>query len=260
MGGASLSARDVGLTFAGRGSERQIVDNVDFEVARGEFVCVVGPSGSGKTTLLRMLAGLLKPTTGGVYLDDALVEAPPREAGVVFQDYSRALCPWRSVVRNVELTLEVAGTPRRERRERAMEALGRVHLTDRADDYPRMLSGGMQQRVQIARAIVDMPSVLLMDEPFASLDALTKFHLEDVLLDTWSRLGQTVVFVTHDLDEAVYLADRVIVLCGAPSRVVAEIEVDLPRPRDQVTTRALPEFVDLRTRLLTLIDTGDGDE
>jgi NitT/TauT family transport system ATP-binding protein len=256
MGGASLSARGLGLSYATRSGESPIVGNVDFDVARGEFVCIVGPSGCGKTTLLRMLAGLLKPTTGGVYLDDSLVEAPRPEVAVVFQDYGRALCPWRSVVRNVELTLEATGVGRRERRERAMEALDRVHLADRADDHPRMLSGGMQQRVQIARAIVGMPSVLLMDEPFASLDALTKFRLEDELLDTWSRLGQTVVFITHDLDEAAYLADRVIVLSGRPSSVVSDLAVGLARPRIQGVTRAEREFVELRTELLDLIDGG----
>jgi NitT/TauT family transport system ATP-binding protein len=259
MSGASLSAKGVSLSFKGTSRARQIISRVDFTVARGEFVCVVGPSGCGKTSLLRMLGGLMKPTDGAVYLDDAVIEAPPREVSVVFQDYSRALCPWRSVVRNVEIALEATGVPRRERRERAMEALERVHLADRAHDHPRMLSGGMQQRVQIARAIVGSASVLLMDEPFASLDALTKFQLEDDLLDTWSRLGQTVVFVTHDLDEAVYLANRVIVLAGSPSAVVADLTVDLPRPRDQATTRAAPEFVSLRTQLLELIDGGAGD-
>jgi NitT/TauT family transport system ATP-binding protein len=149
--------------------------------------------------------------------------------------------------------------PRRERRDRSLDALGQVNLRDRAHDHPRMLSGGMQQRIQIARAIVGRPSVLLMDEPFASLDALTKFRLEDMFLDTWSRFGQTVVLVTHDLDEAVYLADRIIVLSGGPARVIDNIRVGIPRPRDQVTTRARDDFVALRTKLLQLID-GGGDQ
>ena len=256
MGGASLTAQSIGLSFPTRQGDRRIIDNVDFTVDRGEFLCIVGPSGCGKTTLLRMLAGLVRPTHGEVHLDGTPILAPPEEAAVVFQDYSRALLPWRTVLRNVELTLESTSVPRSERRDRAMEALSLVRMSHRAHDHPLMLSGGMQQRVQIARAIVGAPSVLLMDEPFASLDALTKFHLEDVLLDTWSRLGQTIVFITHDLDEAVYLADRVLVLSGSPSSVVSDIKVELPRPRDQVTTRSTREFVDLRTQLLRLIEEG----
>ena len=260
MGGASLSMRSVSLSYAGRGDERQVIQDVSLEFGRGEFICVVGPSGCGKTTLLRTVAGLVKPTSGGVCLNDVPVLAPDREVAVVFQDYSRALCPWRTVVHNVEITLEAAGVKRKERRERAMQALGQVKLTDRAHDYPRMLSGGMQQRIQIARAIVGRPSVLLMDEPFASLDALTKFHLEDMFLDTWSRLGQTVVLVTHDLDEAVYLADRVVVLSSGPGRVIADIRVQLPRPRSQAETRSRDDFVALRTKLLQLIDHGESDD
>ena len=260
MGGTSLSMRSVSLSYTGRGDERQVIQDVSLEFGRGEFICVVGPSGCGKTTLLRMVAGLVKPTSGGVSLNDVPVLAPNREVAVVFQDYGRALCPWRTVVHTVESTLEAAGVKRKERRERAIQALSQVNLTDRAHDYPRMLSGGMQQRIQIARAIVGRPSVLLMDEPFASLDALTKFHLEDMFLDTWSRLGQTVVLVTHDLDEAVYLADRVVVLSSGPARVIADIRVELPRPRNQAETRSRDDFVALRTKLLQLIDHGESDD
>jgi NitT/TauT family transport system ATP-binding protein len=256
MAGASLSVGSINLTYRGRAGERQVIENVTLDVGQGEFVCIVGPSGCGKTTLLRILAGLMPPTAGSVSLDGVSVSSPNREVAVVFQDYGRALCPWRTAVHNVELTLEAAGVPRRERRERSLEALDQVNLRDRAHDHPRMLSGGMQQRIQIARAIVGRPSVLLMDEPFASLDALTKFRLEDMFLDTWSRFGQTVVLVTHDLDEAVYLADRIIVLSKGPARVIDNIRVDIPRPRDQVTTRSRDDFVALRTKLLQLIDGG----
>jgi NitT/TauT family transport system ATP-binding protein len=206
------------------------------------------------------LAGLLPPTSGTVRLDGVPVTAPNREVAVVFQDYGRALCPWRTAVRNVELTLEAAGVPRRERRERALDALSQVNIRDRANDHPRMMSGGMQQRIQIARGIVGRPSVLLMDEPFASLDALTKFQLEDLFLDTWSRLGQTVVLVTHDLDEAVYMADRIIVLSKGPARVIDNIKVEIPRPRDQATTKSSDDFVALRTKLLQLISGSGSDE
>lgn len=256
MAGASLSVDSMSLTYQGRAGGRQVIEDVTLDVGQGEFVCIVGPSGCGKTTLLRILAGLMPPTAGSVSLDGTPVTSPNREVAVVFQDYGRALCPWRTAVRNVELTLEASGVPRRERRGRSLDALGQVNLADRAHDHPRMLSGGMQQRIQIARAIVGRPSVLLMDEPFASLDALTKFRLEDMFLDTWSRFGQTVVLVTHDLDEAVYLADRIIVLSGGPARVIDNIRVGIPRPRDQVTTRARDDFVALRTKLLQLIDGG----
>lgn len=260
MAGASLSTKAMSLTYRNRDAKRPVIADVTLDIEAGEFVCIVGPSGCGKTTLLRLLAGLLPPSSGDVFLDGSRVGAPNRDVAVVFQDYSRALCPWRTAAHNVALTLEAAGVPRKERRERCLEALDLVKLRDRADDHPRMLSGGMQQRIQIARAIAGRPSVLLMDEPFASLDALTKFHLEDIFLDTWSRLGQTVVLVTHDLDEAVYLADRIVVLSGGPARVIDDIRVDLPRPRDQVGTRSREDFVELRTKLLQLIDSGTSDE
>ena len=171
---------------------------------------------------------------------------------LVFQDYSRALAPWRTVSKNVQLALE-GRVPAREREARTARALAMVDLTGRERDYPSHLSGGMQQRVQIARAIAYEPAVLLMDEPFASLDALTRFKLEDTLLDLWRSLRQTIVLVTHDLDEAIYLGDRVIVLSSHPARIVADVAIDLERPRDQLTTKALPRFAELRRQMFALI-------
>lgn len=244
-----VSVRNLNVTFAAKHGGRHVLSDVSFEVNPGEFVCIVGPSGCGKTTLLRVLAGLVAPVSGEVTIGGDVLDGPHPDVSVVFQDYGRALCPWRTVVRNVELALEAKGVPRSERRERALTALERVQLESHADDHPNQLSGGMQQRLQIARAIACEPPVLLMDEPFASLDALTKFHLEDVTLRLSEQLGQTTVLVTHDLDEAIYLADRVILLNTSPATVAEEVIVELPRPRDQSDTRADPAFVALRHRV-----------
>jgi NitT/TauT family transport system ATP-binding protein len=186
-------------------------------------------------------------------IDGSPLDGPPSSLGFVFQDHGRALLPWRSAVRNVEFGLEAARVPRAERKPLAREALRRVHLEDVENLYPAQMSGGMQQRLQIARALAATPSILLMDEPFAALDALTRFALEDALLEVWRDLGLTVVFVTHDLDEAVYLADRVVVLQRGPARVVRDVQVALNRPRDQGRTRADPEFVALRYELFETI-------
>jgi NitT/TauT family transport system ATP-binding protein len=241
------------LTYRYPGARTPVIDGLDFTIEPGRFVCLVGPSGCGKTTLLRLLAGLLAPATGEVRIDRTTVTEPPPDLGFVFQDHTRALLPWRTAARNVEFGLEAAGVPRAERGQRVHEVLERVHLPDVEHLYPGQLSGGMQQRLQIARALVAQPSVLLMDEPFAALDALTRFALEDGLLDVWSQLRPTVVFVTHDLDEALYLADTVIVLQRGPARVERTVPVDLPRPRDQARTRALQEFVAMRYELFETI-------
>lgn len=242
------------LTHTYHGSTpREVLRELSFSVREGEFVCVVGPSGCGKTTLLRLLSGLMVPTGGAVRVNGQRLDAPHRDVAVVFQDYARALCAWRSAVRNVELPMEAAGVPRRERRERALGAMERVGLEGHETDYPRQMSGGMQQRLQIARALAQRPRILLMDEPFASVDALTRFHLEDTTLQLWRDLDQTLILVTHDLDEAVYLADRIIVLESKPARVAKQVAVDLPRPRDQAETRALPRFSQVRHDLFEQI-------
>ena len=229
------------------------IDDISLDVRQGELLCIVGPSGCGKTTLLRCLAGLLPPSSGTVTLSDAPVLAPPRAMALVFQDYSRSLLPWLDVTGNVTLPLKARKLPPAERNELAREALASVGLASDARKYPWQLSGGMQQRAAIARALAYQPEILLMDEPFASVDAQTRADLEDLLLDIWTQRRITVVLVTHDIDEAVYLADRVVVLTRAPSVVQDTVAVDLPRPRTQLATKELPAFAHHRTHLLTAI-------
>ena len=255
---APVQARAVSRSFVTASGERQVLADVTFSVREGEFLCVVGPSGCGKTTLLRIFAGLLAPSMGEVLVRGQKVTSPHPDVALVFQDYGRALCPWRTVIRNVELPLENRRMPRTQRRLTAQSALARVNLTGHERDYPRQLSGGMQQRLQIARALAYAPKVLLMDEPFASLDALARFRLEDTTLRLWTELEQTVVLVTHDLDEAIYLADRIIVLTASPATVADEIPVHLPRPRDQAETRASSGFVRLRHELFERIRAIEG--
>ena len=237
-----------GLTVDLDSSEgpKRILAGVDLWIGTGEFVSVLGRSGTGKTTLLRVLAGLLVPTADSkVAFQGRAVDGPPDGAAFVFQNYAASLLPWRTVARNVALGLE-GRVSKAELQERVAEALGMVGLAGRAKDYPWRLSGGMQQRVQLARALAVRPSVLLMDEPFGALDAMTKATMQDELLRVQERTGATVVFVTHDIDEAVYLSDRIVVLEGDPASVGCEIEVDLPRPRQQLATKELPEFLRLR--------------
>jgi NitT/TauT family transport system ATP-binding protein len=222
------------------------VDEVSLSVGPGELLCIVGPSGCGKTTLLRCIAGLMAPTSGATRLDDQVVVAPPRSMAVVFQDYSRSLLPWLTVHGNVVLPLKARRMPRSERDQLAADALTAVGLAGQGAKYPWQLSAGMQQRVAIARALAYRPEVLLLDEPFASVDAQTRAELQDLLLDVWQRTRFTVVFVTHDIDEAAYLADRIVVLSASPARVKETVDVELPRPRDQMETRAKPEFAELR--------------
>ena len=241
---------DVG---SNRGLRRLVLDDVSFTVAPGEFVSIMGRSGVGKTTLLRILAGLHEPSAGSVLrFDGESVSGPPEGVSLVFQDYTSSLLPWRTVAKNVALPLE-GRLPAAERRSRVSEALELVGLADRADAQPFELSGGMQQRVQLARALASRPAALLMDEPFGALDALTKADLEDQLLQIFAATGTTVVFVTHDIDEAVYLSDRVLVLDGAPARIVEDIPVSSPRPRTQMLTRESSEFLTARHRVHEVI-------
>jgi NitT/TauT family transport system ATP-binding protein len=235
------------------GGERVAVERLDFGVGAGELVTVVGPSGCGKTTLLRCMSGLTAPSGGVVRVAGRVVGGPPPELALVFQDYSRSLLPWMTVERNVAFPLRYRGVGRSARASRAAEALGAVGLSGFGGHFPWQLSGGMQQRVAIARALAYRPKVLLMDEPFASVDAQTRADLEDLLLQVWAGSGLTVVLVTHDIDEAVYLADRVVVLTHAPARIAAVHAVGLQRPRDQLRTKQDPEFARLRSVILATI-------
>lgn len=232
----------------------EAIGDMSFSVEVGELVCVIGPSGCGKTTLLRCIGGLIRPTSGEVVLRGQAVTEPPEEVAFVFQDYSRSLFPWMTVRHNVGLPLRRKGLTKQERLERVQEASDSVGLVTFLDHYPWELSGGMQQRVAIARALAYRPSVLLMDEPFASVDAQTRANLEDLTLRLGERFAVTIVFVTHDIDEAVYLSDRIVVLTSTPGCVQEIVGVNLSKPRDQIQTRRLPEFTRLRAHVHSAIN------
>ncbi len=246
----AISFDRVSLSIA----NRKIIDDVSFEVSKGEFVCVVGPSGCGKTTLLRMVIGLAQPNDGEVRRFGQPVTGPVRDVAVVFQDYGRALLPWRTAAGNVALALEAAGTPKAERADTIASLLEKVGLRGHGDKYPGQLSGGMQQRVQIARCLAQQPGILLMDEPFGALDAMTRQTLQDEIAEIVAGTGTTVMFVTHDIDEAIYLGDRVVQLDANPGRVAEISDVSLARPRDQISSREAPEFLRLRHVLFAHIE------
>jgi len=252
-GGHLLEIRNVAKTYGGGAKATHAIGDVSFTVDDREFVCVVGPSGCGKTTLLKCVGGLLRPSSGRILLRGSQVTAPPEEMALVFQEYGRSLMPWASVRNNVLLPLRHRKLSRAERKALVEESLDAVGLTRFIDHYPWQLSGGMQQRVAIARALAYQPSILLMDEPFASVDAQTRGDLEDLVLRVREQFAVTILFVTHDIDESVYLADRVVVLTHAPTEVKELIDVDLPFPRDQIATKELPEFTHLRGHVYRLI-------
>jgi NitT/TauT family transport system ATP-binding protein len=241
-----LDARAVRKVYDGHGRQVEALRDITFSVREGEFVCVVGPSGCGKTTLLRCIGGLLPPSSGQITVAGSPVAGPPDGLALVFQEYGRSLFPWLKVGANVELPLRSKGVERAARTRLVRESLAAVGLADAATAYPWQLSGGMQQRVAIARALAFQPRVLLMDEPFAAVDAQTRAELEDLVRSIWRQFGVTVVFVTHDIDESVYLAERVIILSSSPTNVVEDLAIDLPAERDQLTTRSDARFVELR--------------
>jgi NitT/TauT family transport system ATP-binding protein len=254
-----LEVRDLGHRYraAGRGRAPDqapaVLEALSFSVRPAELTCIVGPSGCGKTTLLRCVSGLLTPSGGTVTLAGEPVLGVPDGIAIVFQDYSRSLLPWLRVAGNVDFPLSRHGLSKQDRRQRVRDSLAAVGLEEVADRHPWQLSGGMQQRVAIARALAYRPRLLLMDEPFASVDAQTRADLEDLVLEVRDRFKMTVLFVTHDIDESVYLGDRVLVLSRSPGRLVAEIRVGLPHPRDQIATKELDEFVRLRAEVGRLV-------
>jgi len=248
-----LEIDGLGKTYGTGEKATEAIRSISFIVAENEFVCVVGPSGCGKTTLLKCVAGLLPPSRGQAVLQGKPVTEPPEAMALVFQEYSRSLMPWASVRNNVLLPLRhksLSGADRKRLVEESLEAVG---LTRFIDHYPWQLSGGMQQRVAIARALAYQPSILLMDEPFASVDAQTRGDLEDLVLQVQEEYGVTILFVTHDIDEAVYMADRVVVLTHAPTTVLEILDIPIPFPRDQIATKELPEFAHLRAHVYRLI-------
>lgn len=229
------------------------ISDLSFSIGEHELASIVGPSGAGKTTLLRILGGLMEPTEGVVSIDGTAVKGVPKGMAMVFQDYGRSLLPWLTVERNVAFPLKGVVKDRSERDQLVAESLEAVGLGNAAKRYPWQLSGGMQQRVAIARALASRPRLLLMDEPFASLDAQTRAGLEDLVLRIRDQYGITVLVVTHDIDESVYLADRVLVLSRQPAHLIDDIRVDLPAPRDQISSRELDEFINVRSQVARLI-------
>jgi NitT/TauT family transport system ATP-binding protein len=240
-----IEVRDVTLVYDTPGGQVPGVSGVNFTLEPSEFLCIVGPSGCGKTTLLNIIAGFLAPAQGEIRIGGKTVTGHGLDRGIVFQDFAQ-LFPWRTALGNVAFGLEMKGVPKAEREEIALKQLELVKLAKFAQSYPHHLSGGMQQRVAIARALAYNPAVLLMDEPFAALDALTRDEMQRLLADVWQATGKTVIYVTHNVAEAVYLADRVIVMTPHPGTVKAEIPIRLPRPRDPLSV----EFLEHQKELL----------
>ncbi|RFU20390.1 ABC transporter ATP-binding protein [Geodermatophilus marinus] len=248
-----LEVNGVKKVYEGKSRTVEAVRNLTFTLGQGEFTCLVGPSGSGKTTLLKIMSGLLDPTEGEVLMEGKRVDGPPPGMAIVFQEYGRSLFPWMSIRDNVELPLKQKKVPAARRKELVDESLSAVGLADVHSAYPWQLSGGMQQRVAIARAIAYEPHVLLMDEPFAAVDAQTRADLEDLVRDLWHRYKMTVLFVTHDIDESVYLGQRVIILSSSPTVVREDLAIDLPDERDQLNTRGSARFNELRAQVYSQI-------
>jgi len=249
-----ISIEHLGIRLGSGDQAFEALQDVSFEVEPGEFVCLLGPSGCGKSTLLGALAGHLQTSAGSVAVDGQAIRAPHPERGLVFQHHT--LFAWKRVLDNVAFGLKMKGVPRAERLRRARELLATVGLSGFEDRYPSQLSGGMQQRVEIARVLINQPRVLLMDEPFGALDAQTRLMMQELLLDIWARIGTTVLFITHDIDEALFLADRILVMSPRPGRIIEELRLDFPRPR-QVGLTTTPRFGELKRHILALLRHGD---
>ncbi|MBV9566490.1 MAG: ABC transporter ATP-binding protein [Bradyrhizobium sp.] len=241
----AFECRSVIVELLHKYNRKRIIENISLLVRSGEFLTIVGASGTGKTTLLRAMGGLTPTSGGSVLVHGKQLDGPPDDVVIVFQDYSNALLQWRTVASNVAFGIE-RRLDRKEVGQRVRDALALVGLEKNAEDYPWQLSGGMQQRVQIARALALRPAVMLMDEPFAALDAMTKASMQDELLRVRDRTGTSFVFITHDIEEAVYLGDRIVVLKGSPGRIEQVFDIGLPAPRDQLSTRQLPQFLEYR--------------
>lgn len=246
---SALSIRNLAVRFGAR----TILNAINLGIREGEFLCIVGSSGSGKTTLLRVLAGLVRPAEGAVLFEGTEISGPSRNRAIIFQDYSKALLPWRTVRGNVALSLEARNVPAGERNAVIDKLLAKMGLSQAQEQFPGQLSGGMQQRVQIARCLAQEPKLLLMDEPFGALDAMTRQTLQDEILQLAAEQRITTVFITHDLEEAIYLGDRVVVLGQSPATIITSIEIELPRPRNQLTTREDGRFLAYRHRLFEML-------
>jgi NitT/TauT family transport system ATP-binding protein len=252
----SIEASNVAIRLGNGNAAFEAIQDVSLSIAPGELVCLIGPSGCGKSTLLGALAGHIPVARGELKVDGAPVGGPHPDRGIVFQHHT--LFPWKSVLNNVAFGPKMRGVRRRDRNERSREILELVGLKDFIHRYPKQLSGGMQQRVEIARVLVNRPRLLLMDEPFGALDALTRMNMQELLLDIWTKVRTTIVFVTHDIDEALFLADRVLVMSHRPGRIIDEIKVPFARPR-RAEVSVTPEFGALKHRCLSLLHTKPGE-
>jgi ABC-type nitrate/sulfonate/bicarbonate transport system ATPase subunit len=249
-GAAKLQVQQISKVYRGGGREVVAIDGIDLAIGNREFATILGPSGCGKSTLLRIVAGLAKPSSGVVRLDGEPIGGPGRDRGMVFQSYT--LFPWLTVGENIQFGLDLSGVGKARREETAREFIEKVGLRGFENAYPKALSGGMKQRVAIARALANNPDVLLLDEPFGALDAQTRALMQELLTQVWEELHKTILFVTHDVEEAIFLSDRVFVMTARPGRIKAEIPVPLPRPRSY-DLKASETFLALKQQALTLI-------
>jgi NitT/TauT family transport system ATP-binding protein len=252
---SAIAVHDVSMVFPTRRGEVRAIDHVSMEIPDASFACIVGASGCGKSTLLNIMAGLVEPTSGSVTVDGSSIQGAGADRGMVFQSYT--LYPWLKVRENIEFGLALKGTSKRERRRVSDSLLGEMGLREFERAYPKELSGGMQQRAAIARALANDPKVLLMDEPFGALDALTRASAQRFLTEVWEQHRRTIAFVTHDIEEAIFLGDTVFVMSPRPGRIREVIPVDLPRPRS-LDDLGSPEFAELKRRILSLILESDG--